>query len=211
MGRIIVATIVLLMSAGLGANAQGPGRIKISGTKPAEIYPGDRFDIAGKAFGDRQPNNITVMISGTIVDRPLRYKLRVVKWTNERIRLATEETLVPGRWSVGIYRDDETGLISNLASLTVLGGMVIERLEPEAAEPGDTIEIHGRRFGRHQANRVVSMNLNGRKHRMQVLDWSAELIRAQVPNRLARGRYLLLIYYDDSYTISCDSVPITVQ
>jgi hypothetical protein len=119
--------------------------------------------------------------------------------------------VVPGRYEVGIYRGDETGLVSNLVPLTVLGGIVISRINPDTAHPGDTVEIHGRHFGAVQANRIVSINRLGHRYRMRVLEWGSGLIRAQIPNRLTAGRYVVLIYYDDSYRSSSDSVAVTIE
>ena len=86
-----------------------------------------------------------------------------------------------------------------------------ERISPDTASPGDTVEIQGRHFGRHQANRVFSMNRFGSKTRMTVLDWSDSLIRAQVPARLDPGQYVVLIYYDGLYVSSSDSVRMTIE
>lgn len=89
-------------------------------------------------------------------------------------------------------------------------GMLIQRIAPNAASPGDIIEIHGIRFGADQGTKIVAINL-GQVSRMQVLDWSDNLIRARIPNGLAPGSYLVLIYHDDTFRTGSNSLQVTVQ
>lgn len=90
------------------------------------------------------------------------------------------------------------------------GGITIERINPEASSPGRTIHIYGRNFGSFQGERVVGIN-RGRVNRMEVLDWSDGRIRARVPDSLAPGNYRVLIYYDDSFRTSSNSLVVTVE
>lgn len=89
-------------------------------------------------------------------------------------------------------------------------GMMIERINPDVTSPGRVITINGRNFGSHQGERVLGIN-RGRVNRMEVLDWSDDRIRARVPDRLASGSYRLLIYYDDSFRTSSNSLEVTVE
>jgi hypothetical protein len=209
MRRFTLTVLAALLSLEAISAAQNRARLKLSAVEPAEVYPGDTFDIRGFRFGDRQGPR-AVIISGEINGRSALHKLRVLKWLDNRIRVDTSETVSPGRYTVGIYGGDETRLLSNVVSLTVLGGMVISRVNPDVAAPGDMVEIEGRHFTRIQGNRIVSINQNGRKHRLEVSDWSDTRIRARVP-AVSPGRYLLLIYYDDTLRSSSDSYRITVE
>jgi hypothetical protein len=57
----------------------------------------------------------------------------------------------------------------------------------------------------------VSINRFGTRTRLTILDWSENLIRAQIPNHVAAGSYLLLIYYDETRTQSSDGVELTIE
>jgi hypothetical protein len=90
------------------------------------------------------------------------------------------------------------------------GGMTIERVDPDLTSPGRVINIYGRNFGSFQGERIVSIN-HGRVNRMGVLDWSDDRIRARIPDRLAPGNYRLMIYYDDSFRTSSNSLEVIVE
>jgi hypothetical protein len=46
---------------------------------------------------------------------------------------------------------------------------------------------------------------------MQVVSWSNEVIRARVPRTLMPGNYRVLVYYDDSFRTSSNSLPVTIE
>ena len=90
------------------------------------------------------------------------------------------------------------------------GGMMIERIDPEVTSAGMAINIYGRNFGSVRGERIVSVN-RGRANRMEVLDWSDGRIRARIPDRLAPGNYRVLIYYDDTFRTSSNSMEVTID
>jgi hypothetical protein len=44
-----------------------------------------------------------------------------------------------------------------------------------------------------------------------VLSWSDNLIRVRIPNYLDAGNYRVLVYYDDSFRTSSNSVDLDIQ
>jgi hypothetical protein len=90
------------------------------------------------------------------------------------------------------------------------GGMLIQRVEPAVAFPGDVIEIRGVHFGDRQGSKIPAINL-GRVNRLVVLSWSDTEVRARIPNGLAPGRYVVLIYYDESFRNASNSLEVTLQ
>ena len=210
MKRLTFTVLAVLIGLGVGPITHAQSRTKISAVTPAEVYPGNKFEIAGHGFGDRQRNR-TVILSGTVNGRSAIYKLKVLDWSESSIRVDTWETVSPGIYSVGIYEGDGLRLIGNAEQIVVLGGIVIERITPDPAAPGQTVEIHGIHFGRVQANRIASLNRNGRRVFLQVLAWSETLIRARLPNHVGSGQHRVLIYYDDTLRSSSDGYPITIQ
>jgi len=89
------------------------------------------------------------------------------------------------------------------------GGMLIEHIKPDSTHPGDTIDILGVHFGSRPAGKIVAINL-GRVNRAKVLHWSDNRIKARVPNGLAPGEYRVLIYYDNSFRTSSNSLPLSI-
>ena len=87
--------------------------------------------------------------------------------------------------------------------------MLIERVNPRAATVGDIIEIRGERFDSFQGNKIVAIN-HGRVNSVRVLSWSDNLIRVQIPNYLDAGNYRVLVYYDDSFRTSSNSVELDI-
>lgn len=210
MKRLTFTLLAVLIGLGVGRVAEAQGRIKITAVTPGEVYPGNEFEIAGHGFGDGQ-RNMTAILSGTINGRSALYKLKVLKWSESRIRVDTWETVSPGIYRVGIYEGDETRLMGNTARVVVLGGIVIERISPDPGAPGQMVEIHGIHFGTVQAHRIASLNRNGRRVFLQVSAWSETLIRARLPNRVGAGQHRVLIYYDNTLRSSSDGYPITIQ
>lgn len=89
-------------------------------------------------------------------------------------------------------------------------GVYIERVHPNVAFPGDGLQIRGSHFGADQGSKIVAINL-GRVHRMRVVRWSNNQIRALIPDRLRPGEYRVLIYYDDSFRTSSNSLVVTIE
>jgi hypothetical protein len=88
--------------------------------------------------------------------------------------------------------------------------MFIERVTPHAVHTGDVIDIRGDRFDTFQGNKIVAIN-NGGVTSVRVLSWSDNLIRVRIPNHFNPGSYRVLVYYDDSYRTSSNSVEVTVS
>ena len=88
--------------------------------------------------------------------------------------------------------------------------MLIKRVSPHAVRTGDTIEIRGERFDSFQGNKIVAIN-HGRVNSVRVLSWSDNLIRVRIPNYLDAGNYRVLVYYDDSFRTSSNSVDLDIQ
>jgi predicted acylesterase/phospholipase RssA len=91
------------------------------------------------------------------------------------------------------------------------GGMFIEDVVPVIAIPGSTIEIHGRDFGGTRGNKVVAINSRNSMRVMKPLSWSDRVIHAQIPRDLDEGKYLVLVYYDESYRTSSNSKAIALK
>lgn len=208
MKMIFVLAVALFSMPAFSTSAAAQNRWRIDSVRPAEVYVRNKFDLVGSGFGERQARS-TMVVMRLESGRNTIHKPRILFWSNKRIRLETPDLAVPGRYRVGVYHNDE--LITNEATLTVLGGISIHGINPSPASPGDTIEIRGVHFGGNQVTRYVSINRLGTRTRLTILDWSDNLIRAQIPDRVTAGAYLLLIYYDETHTQSSDGVEFTIQ
>lgn len=208
MKSIVVLIIALFSIPAFNSSAAAQKSWRIDSVRPAQVYVRNKFDIIGAGFGDRQGRS-TMVVMRLESGRNTIHKPRILTWSNKRIRLEAPDLAIPGAYSIGIYSNDN--LISNEATLTVLGGIVIHDINPNPASAGDTIEIRGVHFGGTQVARYVSINRFGTRTRLTILDWSENLIRAQIPTRVAAGTYLLLIYYDETRTQSSDGVELTIE
>ena len=90
------------------------------------------------------------------------------------------------------------------------GGMLIDSVNPRAATVGDIIAIRGERFDSFQGNKIVAIN-QGRVNPARVLSWSDNLIRVRIPNYLNAGSCRVLVYYDDSFRTSSNSVELDIR
>ena len=90
------------------------------------------------------------------------------------------------------------------------GGMLIDSVNPQAATVGDIIEIRGERFDSFQGNKIVAIN-QGRVNSVRVLSWSDNLIRVRIPEYLNAGSCRVLVYYDDSFRTSSNSVELDIR
>lgn len=205
---IFVLGVVLFWMPAFSPSSAAQNRWRIDSVRPAEVYVRNKFELVGSGFGDRQARS-TMVVMRSESGRNTIHKPRILFWSNKRIRLETPDLAVPGRYRIGVYHNDD--LITNEMTLTVLGGIVIHGIDPNRASPGDTIEIRGVHFGGNQVARYVSINRFGTRTRLTILDWSDNLIRAQIPDRVDAGSYLLLIYYDETHTQSSDSVEFTIE
>ena len=88
--------------------------------------------------------------------------------------------------------------------------MLIERVSPHAVYAGDIVEIRGERFDSFQGNKILAIN-HGRVNSVRVLSWSDNLIRVRIPNYLNAGSYRVLVYYDDSFRTSSNSVELDIR
>lgn len=211
MKTVIVLLATLLSTLGLSSSAAGQNRWRIDRITPDRVYVRNKFDLVGSGFGDSQPRHTMVLMTLNDDGRHTIYKLRILTWSRKRIRLETPDLAIPGNYTIGIYVGTESNLISNEMNLTVLGGIVVHSITPNPASPGDTIEIQGVHFGGNQVSRYVSINRFGTRTRLPILDWSDNLIRAQVPDDVGAGNYLLLIYYDETRVASSGGVDFTIE
>lgn len=90
------------------------------------------------------------------------------------------------------------------------GGMQIERIVPNVTFPGGTIAINGRNFGRRQGTKIPAIN-RGRVDQLQVSRWTDTQILARSPLDLVGGTYRILIYCDNTYRTSSNSLGVIVR
>jgi hypothetical protein len=90
------------------------------------------------------------------------------------------------------------------------GGMLIDRVVPNVSFPGGVIAINGRNFGRVQGTKIAAIN-RGRVDQLQVTRWTDTQILARVPLDLVGGTYRVLIYCDDTYGTSSNSLEVTIR
>lgn len=211
MNRILILVTTISCVCAFNSSAPGQTRMLIRRMTPARVYVMDRFDLIGSDFGDHKPKTLMVVMKLNDDGRRWSHKPRILKWSHRLIELETPESAVPGHYTIGIYLGRESNLISNEMNLTVLGGIMIQSIKPNPASPGDTIEILGVHFGSNQVARWVSINRNGTTTRLPILNWSEERIRAQVPESVDVGNYVLLIYYDEGIDSGSPSVEFTIQ
>jgi hypothetical protein len=90
------------------------------------------------------------------------------------------------------------------------GGMLIESIVPNVTFPGGTIAINGRNFGRQQGTKIPAIN-RGHVSQLQVTRWTDTQILARSPLDLVGGTYRVLIYCDNTYRTSSNSLEVTVR
>lgn len=211
MKTVIVLVATFLSTLGFNSNTAGQNRWRIDQITPDRVYVRNNFDLVGSGFGDHQPRHTMILMTLNDYGRHTIHKPRILKWSSKRIRLETPDLAIPGNYTIGIYVGTESNLISNERNLTVLGGIVVHSITPNPASAGDTIKIQGVHFGDNQVARYVSINRFGTRTRLPILEWSDNQIRAQVPNNVGAGTYLLLIYYDETRVVSSDGVNFTIE
>lgn len=91
------------------------------------------------------------------------------------------------------------------------GGMLIEKIVPDVTFPGGVIALNGRHFGNRQGTKLPAINRANRLNLLQVTKWTDTQILARSPLDLVGGRYRVLIYCDDSYRNSSNSLEATVR
>jgi hypothetical protein len=89
-------------------------------------------------------------------------------------------------------------------------GVRIDEVSPRVASPGEVIRLLGVNFGTDPGTKILAINL-GRVNWMAPLEWSDGRILCRIPPGLPSGRYRVLIYYDDSYRTSSNSLEIVVR
>jgi hypothetical protein len=211
--------------------------MRIERVDPDTASPGDLIEIHGENFGS--PQGKAVIIWRVVDHRPIRYIMRVSRWSDNLIRARIPGSLPPDTYGVYISRDARPLLSSNHGRVTIpdpnrrpgdaryraddqyeraaiadrpapRGGMLIQSVVPDEARPGQLLDIRGANFGSRPQGKIVAINL-GRVNRMQVVSWSNEVIRARVPRTLMPGNYRVLVYYDDSFRTSSNSLPVTIE
>ncbi|MBN2469028.1 MAG: hypothetical protein JXD19_12880 [Deltaproteobacteria bacterium] len=78
-------------------------------------------------------------------------------------------------------------------------------LSPECGMPGDVFVINGRDLSDEPGEKIPSINL-GRAYELEVLSWSDTRVRVGIPEDLSAGCYKVLIYYDNTYRTSSNSL-----
>ena len=91
------------------------------------------------------------------------------------------------------------------------GGMLIEKIVPNVTFPGGVIAINGRGFGDRQGTKLPAINRNNGLNLLQVTKWTDTQILAKSPLDLIGGTYVVLIYCDDTYRMSSNSLEVTVR
>ena len=90
------------------------------------------------------------------------------------------------------------------------GGMLIENIVPNVTFPGGVIAINGRNFGNRQGTKLPAIN-RGHVNLLQVTKWTDTQILARSPLDLVGGTYRVLIYCDNTYRTSSNSLGVTVR
>ena len=90
------------------------------------------------------------------------------------------------------------------------GGMLIESIVPNVTFPGGVIAINGSNFGHRQGTKLPAIN-RGHVNLLQVTRWTDTQILARSPLDLVGGTYRVLIYCDDTYRTSSNSLEVTVR
>ncbi len=90
------------------------------------------------------------------------------------------------------------------------GGMMIESVVPTVTFPGGTIAINGRNFGNVQGLKLPAIS-RGNIERLQVTRWTDTQILARSPLDIVGGNYRLLIYCDNTFRSSSNSIELTVR
>jgi hypothetical protein len=85
-------------------------------------------------------------------------------------------------------------------------GMTIVSVTVTGLAGSQTLILHGRRFGTVRGEKIVSLNLNGRRYSAEVSRWMDNEVR--VPANLPAGEYRVLVYYDASREVSSNSQPV---
>jgi len=90
------------------------------------------------------------------------------------------------------------------------GGMMIDNIVPNVTFPGGTIAINGSGFGNLQGTKIPAIN-RGHVDQLQIIRWTDTQILARSPLDLVGGTYRVLIYCDDTYRTSSNSLEVTVR
>ncbi len=90
------------------------------------------------------------------------------------------------------------------------GGMLIDNVVPNVTFPGGTIAINGSGFGNQQGTKIPAIN-RGNVVQLQVIRWTDTQILAKAPLDVVGGTYRVLIYCDNSYRTSSNSLEVTVR
>jgi hypothetical protein len=193
-----------------------------------EAHPGSPLYIGGAG-----PRSRDAVIAQVRLERSslwIERLLQTSEWSDRRVTVDLPENLNAGRFYIALlYRRTDLpqgplGVFergSNVVAVSInaaagrgnrisTGGMLIERVSPSTITQGTVIEIRGRNFGDLPGGKIVSIN-RGHVNRMQVLHWSNNLVRARVPQGLGAGNYRLLIYYDESFRTSSNSLAVDVR
>ena len=78
-------------------------------------------------------------------------------------------------------------------------------LSPECGMPGGIFVINGNDLCGSQGDNIPSIN-RGHANALEVLSWSDTEVRVRIPADLPAGCYKVLIYHDDSYRTSTNSL-----
>lgn len=100
--------------------------------------------------------------------------------------------------------------VSKAGAANQCGGMLIESVVPNVTFPGGSIAINGRNFGNRQGTRIAAIN-KGRVDQLQVTRWTDTQILARSPLDLVGGTYRVLIYCDNTFRTSSNSLEVTVR
>ncbi len=181
--------------------------IRIDRIEPREVECGGTAEITGTGFGALQGDKVILFMRDHS-----RHELRVLRWSEDQIRVEIPENANPGRYRVGICTDRRCREGSNAVPLSIIemvGGMLIESAAVGTSTRRGTVDIRGVHFRSQQGTKVVAIN-HQRVNRMRVLRWSDRRVIAEIPPDLEPGAYRVLIYYDDSLRTSSNSVEVRI-
>lgn len=189
-------------------------RMHITNVSPKPVNAGAELRIIGDHFGDQMNDRVGILKGSA------SFTLDVNQWSNTLIRARVPPGTAPGRYDLHFYAVPSMKEVSNTLVVTVerveriLGrkpaqAMRLDDVAPDAVSPGQTLIIRGDHFGMRQDARVVGLS-RGKLHRLQVLEWSEQRIRARIPLGIDPGDYRVLVYADSTLASSSNTLTLTI-
>ncbi len=161
---LIVVSFLILVGALALVIRESSRPPVIDSISPEVGLPGDELVIEGRSFGSERGRN-RVLISGRAPTASAH-----LEWSDSRIRVRIPADTASGLVYVHTSNGRSNGMLFTnrehvpepVAAVQQPGRPVISRIEPTLSRVGDTVTIHGRRFGENRKNSRV------------LFSWSAE-------------------------------------